>query len=510
MLLKIVKKLVTTSAQKNMISAYMAFISRTVCSIITVPVVVYYLSKEELGMWAIVSHVISYLAWMDFGIGPATGRMMAPAIYEKNQPEINRWWTSSLLVLCLLALVVIFIGWLLSGFFLGFFDFPESKLSEVRSLYYGSVMIASLYLPLRLFPGILTAQNQFHWVSVFQGVQPALHLLCMTVFLMSGFGVKSFVYSSLLIVAFGICYYNFLIRRNGNVFNFDFSGVTKNRLKTLVTFSSSVCVISFATAAVASVPVFLVGRVFGIEATAVFSFTSKIPTISRSLIGRTQQAYYPQLQKLYIEKSLDKFKLVYKKSIRLALAMAAVVSISLVAFNRSILSVLANDEYFGGYELTAAILIALIFRSVFSAQIDILRYTATMKKMPVVAILEVVAATGGGILGGHYFGITGVVVGSLVGSALTIGLYSYTEGPKQCGIGSWELCGESIKLSVIITVLIAMIGIFLSRDAVVDGWMPTWQEILSFTGGGVLALFLLKSVFLEIYNEKIKKLLTAN
>jgi O-antigen/teichoic acid export membrane protein len=76
-----------------MVTSYLGFVSTAAWALVTIPVAVKFLDRESIGLWSMVNVFVSYLVWMDFGIAGATGRLMAPAVAARNQPEINRWWT---------------------------------------------------------------------------------------------------------------------------------------------------------------------------------------------------------------------------------------------------------------------------------------------------------------------------------------------------------------------------------------------------------------------------------
>ena len=70
---------------KNTIFSYIAFGSNLVTGLLMLPLVTYFLSIEELGVWALVYQVMLYLSFIDAGVNASMGRMMAPAILNNDK-----------------------------------------------------------------------------------------------------------------------------------------------------------------------------------------------------------------------------------------------------------------------------------------------------------------------------------------------------------------------------------------------------------------------------------------
>jgi hypothetical protein len=148
-----------------MAASYLDFFSVAACGLLSIPIAVAYLSKAELGIWAIVNGLISYLVWLDLGLGTASARMIAPSIGERNQDEINRWWTLSRGIMVVLGLVGAGLCLLAIPLFFFVYDVPAELASDTRTLLLGAAAIIAVSIPLRGVSGLEDSRTNKHSVG---------------------------------------------------------------------------------------------------------------------------------------------------------------------------------------------------------------------------------------------------------------------------------------------------------------------------------------------------------
>ena len=61
---------------KGVTTSYVSLASTVVCSLISVPLALHYLTKEQFGLWAILTTIAGYLSLMDLGMSVSVGRLL--------------------------------------------------------------------------------------------------------------------------------------------------------------------------------------------------------------------------------------------------------------------------------------------------------------------------------------------------------------------------------------------------------------------------------------------------
>ena len=498
---KHLKRLRGSKAAKNTAASYLAFISTTVTGLISIPLAVHFLTKPELGLWAVLSAVGGYLAFMELGLGFATGRKMADGIVAKDKVEIDRWWTLSRVVLSVQGLIVILLGLALMPLFMSVMaaDFPDKK--QALFLFTGIVLVQGIKLPFQGAEGILTAQERFHWVPLRQAIIFWVELIVFAALVVNGHGLYSVFWSKIAILVVVWLLNWWLLAQSEPKLGWDSSGLRWDRFRSLFTFSFGVFGVGFLDVVVKSLPVMILGKVGGLALIPVYTISIKVSTVLVSLGKRNYQSFYPALQKMFIQGDREKFIAKYADVGLLTVASGLGISGIILCMNRTAVELLAKPEFYAGPVATAWFAVATITMPVCGLLQTPLLVAGKMGKSVIVAFARAMIAVGLCILAFLQYGIAGLAaVMALL--PLVMGAYAYFRGAKEVGCKPSALAG-SIALWTFVAMTLVISGgilIHLFPATPLLTWvafdkpvsMPSWLELI--VGGlistAALALFL--------------------
>ena len=57
-------------------SGYLAMAANAIYSAASIPLALHYLTREEFGLWAVVTQIGGYIALLDFGVGQSVARIL--------------------------------------------------------------------------------------------------------------------------------------------------------------------------------------------------------------------------------------------------------------------------------------------------------------------------------------------------------------------------------------------------------------------------------------------------
>jgi len=272
---------------RNAGASYFAFFSTAVCGFMSIPVAVAYLSKDQIGLWALVNSIVTYLIWMDLGVGSATGRKMADAVAAKDHEEIDKWWTATRAALLMQATAMVCVGLACMPLFIRMFQIPSAMEGDAKMILAGSIFITGFSLPLRGVPGLLTAQERFHWIPLGQGITPWLQLGVFWWMLNEGFGIKSYLASMAATHFSTWAYYYVLVTTSEQKPRWNRKGLERSRFKSLFSFSLNISFVGLIEAILTSLPALLLSRFAGLSAVPLYTFTGKAAALVTSLVRRT-------------------------------------------------------------------------------------------------------------------------------------------------------------------------------------------------------------------------------
>jgi len=455
------KRIKHSKAAKNAAASYLAFVSTSLCGLLSIPVAVAYLTKEQMGLWTIVYIIVGYLLWMDLGIGNATGRKIAGAIANNDQTEINRWWTLSVGVLAFLGLLLALMAVCISPFLQYMLDLSPDQVGDALWLFLGTAIISAISMPFRAYPGLLIAQERFHWVPIAQAILPWIQFAVFWSLLHLGYGVRAYFPALAFSQICGWAIFLWQVHGHGLSVKPDFKGYTRARFKDLFSYSSSLAVLGIVGALVQSIPAMMLARLGGLSLVPVYNFSNRAPGLVKALSQRTTQSFYPNLQKLYVSGEQEKFRLKYRQLNQLGIWISVIGAGAVLACNRTMISWLASTDFYAGHWANIGFACAVITIPFVGGLSNLLQYSGRMSNAAVFSILEFPVSLAAGWLGFRYGGLAGLAAAFAVLPLLVRGPYALFAGCRNCGFNTWSLCGSAITTLMLSLLLVITIGIFL-------------------------------------------------
>jgi len=476
---------------RNAAASYLAFISTTVTGLISIPLAVQFLTKEELGLWAVIIVVTGYLNFMEMGLGVATGRMMADSIIAKDKSEIDRWWTLTRVVLLIQGVAIIILGLGMTPLFMSQIAADFSDPPQALLLFTCMVVLQGVKRPFEGAEGILIAQERFHWVPLRQTMIFWLQLATFAACLFSGLGLYSLLWAEVatLLVAWSLNW--FLLAQSIPKLGMNFTGLQWKRVRMLFSFSFSIAGVAILDSFAKSLPVIILGRFGGLPLVPVYSISYKVATVLSSLGRRNYQSFYPALQRMFVQGELTSFRSKYVKVGLITVASSLGIAGFILCFNRTAVEVLASSEFYAGATATTWFAIATVTIPV-SGFLQLPLFAAgKMGKSVLIALLQLILGLSLCMLSFRSFGINGLaaVIALL---PLCMGAYGYFRGARECGFKPFKLSGNTVcwTFAAMILILVGgcLISIYTSPRIVIHAFaksitLPGLSEIL--IGGGI-------------------------
>lgn len=481
------QRLRESRAARNAAASYLAFISSAVCGLVSIPIAVAYLNKTQMGLWSIVFTIVGYLLWLDLGIGNATGRKIAAAVADGDEVEVNRWWTLSIGMLALLGLLMFVIALALSPFLISLLNVPIEYTGDALWLFLGMAAVSAVGMPVRAYPGLLIAQERFHWVPLVQAMIPWLQLGAFWLLLHAGFGVRSYFPALGFSQVCGWTVFVWKVHSHGFPVRVDFGGWTKTRFRELFSFSSSLAVTGIVEAVLQSLPAMLLARLGGLPLVPVYNLSNRGPSMIHSVAHRTTYAFYPNLQKLFVANEHQRFADKFRKVNQLGVWVGVIGAGLVLAGNRPLVCWLAKSDFYAGSWTNVWFACWVMIFPFVNGIADLFQLAGRMGKTAFFAMLELPVGALFCWMGYHFACLPGLAAAFAFLPLLIRGPYSLYAGPRYCGLSTWNLCGNSmIALGTGLT-MVALGGSwsasgqnsaqpfeFFNRIT----YLPTWREII--------------------------------
>ena len=438
---ELISRIRKTNAGKNAAASYLAFISTFAWAFISIPVAVHFLDKDEIGTWAIVNALLTYLTWMDLGIGQATGRLIADSVTNRDQVELNRWWSATRFVLWVQGALVMVLGLVMSNLAIDFFKIHPDHVSSTKVLLVGGSIVTGLSFPFRGAVGLLTAQNRYYWAPLVQAVCPWINLVVFYLMLRSGYGLKSYIVGLGFSQIFTWIAFTLLVRSSSDRPRWDARGIAKKRLGKLFALSGNMAMVGLVGSVITSLPNILVGKLGSVGLVPTYNFSSKGPQLGGNLIAKIYYSFYPGLQRLHISGLEDDFRERFQAIGLMTIACGLVGSAIVLLANPTLVHLLAKNKYYAGSETNLWLAVGVITIPMSGLFQILLPISGAMGKLPILSGLKLILGIATSVTLWPRFGVTGIASTFALLPAID-GIYCYMRGASNCGYRPHDLGGK--------------------------------------------------------------------
>ena len=145
----------------NVASSYAALGVTALYSLASVPLALVYLSREEFGLWAVITALASYLALIDMGMSMSVGRALFDFKDAQDSGEYGGVIQTGFLVLLVQGLLVLATGWVAAPGLAHFMKIEARLEPEFSFLLRWQCAITAAGFATKMFTNLLIAQHRY-------------------------------------------------------------------------------------------------------------------------------------------------------------------------------------------------------------------------------------------------------------------------------------------------------------------------------------------------------------
>src|ERR1051326_3128828 len=148
-------------AARSLASGYAAIIANAGYALASVPLALHYLSKDEFGLWALVTQIGSYLLLLDLGMSSSVSRNLMDHKDHQEDGMYGSTILTGLLTGFVQGLCVAVGGVLLSFLLPGLLEVPGQYVNIFRLLVSGQCVLLGVFFVGRSMSGLLEAHQRY-------------------------------------------------------------------------------------------------------------------------------------------------------------------------------------------------------------------------------------------------------------------------------------------------------------------------------------------------------------
>jgi len=461
-----------------------------VYSLVSVPLILHWLSKSEFGLWVLVQ-LMSYFALVDLGMNSALARFLVDHKDRRGEGEYGSLVKTSALVSAVQGLIVLAVVTLGSPLLAAMMKVPaEYQATFISLLRIQGVIVAFTFCMNPL--GIMLYAHQRMDVVIWQGVILLIASLGLLVFfLFRGCGIYSFVYANAIAAAIAPLYLLWHCRRLGFLPRVgEWGNVSWRQFKEVFLYGKDIFLMNIGAQLITASQTIIVFRTLGSEAAAAWSIGTKIFMLVRQVMFQPYSAAAAGLCEMLARNETERLRYRFKNLVALTASLGVFFGTGFVLCNSLFVQVWTGGKI-AWLPLNDVLLGLWIFFTAMQApHCNFVTVTKLIGSMRYLYFAEGCCFVILSLLVGHRWGLPGIIVCSL----LCVVIFSYQFGLRQSEryfrVSFSELAVEWVRPSLKLAVVLAPLALALwfATSGLPVLWRLVFHGVAAGLGGGFLFL----------------------
>lgn len=410
-----------------------------IIQLIYTPVMIRLLGQSEYGLYTLVGSVVSYLSLFSLGFAGAYMRFYLRFEEDGDDKAVARLNGMFLSLFSLLSILALICGMILSQFTPQIFGskLTVDELSKAELLMQILVVNIALTFPSSIFDSIVSAHEQFVFQRMLNLAGVVFNPLICLPLLLFGYGsvavvlVTTFITIAKLLVNIWFCLNKLHVRCDFH--HFDFS-----LLKEIASFSFFLFINMIIDQINWSVDKFILGRVSGTGAVAVYGVGAQINSIFISFSTAISSVFAPRVNRIAAKGSdsmNQDFTLLFTKVGRWQFLILGLISSGFIVFGQYfITNIYATSEYALAYPVALLLVLPAMIPLIQNIGIEIQRAVNKHKVRSVIYLLMAIANVILSIPLAYKFGPVGSALGTTISLLVANGFIMNIYYHKAIGI----------------------------------------------------------------------------
>ena len=485
----------TNQLKLGVLLSYTSMALNMVVQLVYTPVMIRLLGQSEYGLYTLVGSVVSYLSLFSLGFTGAYLRFYSRFSQKGDRTGVARLNGMFLTLFLLMSAAALVCGMALSQFTRELFgtNLTDAELSKAQVLMQILVVNVALTFPSSVFDSIVSAHEQFLFQRILQLAGVVFNpLICLPLLLM-GHGSVAVVSVTTGItiakLAANIWFCLFKIHAPFEFKNFNFG-----LLKEIGAFSFFLFLNMIIDQVNWSVDKFILGRVAGTGAVAVYGVGSMINAMFQQFSTAISSVFAPRVNRIAADHEgtmNQQFTSLFTRVGRIQFIVLGLIASGMIFFGQYfITNIYATSEYSDAYAVALLLILPAIIPLIQNVGLEIQRSVNKHQFRSIIYLFMAVANTIISIPLAFLYGPAGAALGTAISLLVANGLIMnwYYQKALGIGIGTFWKSIASLAKGLIFPVIL---GVFIMCKITFHGLLDFAIWVLIYTAVYAVSFWLL-------------------
>lgn len=441
----------------GLLSGYGSIAATIAVTLVSIPLALHYLDKDEFGLWALAAQINGYLMLIELGMNGAVSRFLADHKDNVNGGEFGSQLLTGGLVFAIQGLLIAGIGIGLSWYAPSIFAIPVKLADDFSGLMMLLAIFTGCSVATRSFGAPLWAFHRNDVLNNLSTLSILVNLAGLWIGFENNWGIYSYAIAQMPMLLVNpatcawICYRNRYYPKAGHWGKASFS-----IFKRTFYYGKDVLMINLGSQLINATQIMIISRFVNLEAAAVFAVSTKIYTVGMMLVANPISVAGPGLAELYVRGEHKRFTQRYWDVIALTLAVSTLVAIGIATGNRSFVSLWTNDRIHWSWTGDLILALLIVLRNLNGCLLNLFGLIKNWRPVRHVYLAEGLVFIPLAMMLAKYHGIEGVLIASLIAHLTATTALSARAAGKV--IGSPMRIGKGLMASLSLVALAATIN----------------------------------------------------
>ncbi len=297
-------------------------IINAVSGIITLPLILFYLNKNEYGLWVLIGQVSRFLGMSDLGIANAISRFVARFRGQNDKDSIDVVISTVLVLTVALGILVALLTFAIAPWIPAILGIGEDYASVSKTVFIITGLSLALMFPTRIGMGILTGYQYYGPHGVGKIVKSLLFLLAIVILAwMKQLNVISLAFASGITVLIGQILLFYVAWRMTGPWKILPSNCSLKMAKEMLSLGSSTILVTLSKLFYNQGMGIALGRIAGLGSVAIYGVASTIVMDIEPIIGAIGSAMPTLASEFQARGEMEKLKRIINLSILVTFAL---------------------------------------------------------------------------------------------------------------------------------------------------------------------------------------------
>jgi O-antigen/teichoic acid export membrane protein len=445
----------------GLLSSYLAMAINVVFTIGSVPLALHYLTKEEFGIWALITQITGYLMLIELGMSGSVARFLADHKDDVNGGVYGDILKTGSRVFLYQGLIVMMAGAAVAFLAPGMLDLNGG----LREIFAILMFLQAVVAGMKLATGTLSSPLWSHQRLDISNLSNCLSLVANFGGLWLGFLLGWKLYSLLAASILGslasILVNYVACTRLGFYPDRDRQGKFDPELfRKLFRFGGGLFLMNLGSQLASASQIIVVSRLLGLEAASIWAISTKVFTLAQQFVARILDASAGGLAEMVVKGERERLRLRFSHIVILSAVCAVAAAAGIALLNQPFVEIWTSGRI-SWHPLNDLLLALVLFvTSITRCHTGLVGLTKQIRGMKYIYLVEGIAFIAAAFSLGSKFGFSGLLTASIVCNIAITGFYSSWRSANYFAIGFREILAWIVRPSLLL-VLVCLLFLLL-------------------------------------------------